>query len=110
MHDIATAVRQLISAEFYDPFEILGPHPMHGEDGPSVVIRSYEPGARELYVLELGAGRREQKMEGKYASHFFECRMTNGSGPLRYRLRAVYDGGGERTYHDPYAFRPELTD
>jgi 1,4-alpha-glucan branching enzyme len=110
MHDIAPAVHQLISTEYYDPFEILGPHPVPGDDDRNVVIRSYEPGAHELYVVELGHAHREQKMEGKYASHFFECALTNSPHPLRYRLRAVYEGGRERTYHDPYAFRPELTD
>ena len=110
MPDVCDDARRVAATDHYDPFTVLGPHEVETERGRRLVIRAYEPGARELHVVDAGDGKRQYAMEQKYAPHFFEYTFGEPRPTFLYKLRAVYDSGQERTYYDPYSFKSTLTD
>lgn len=110
MGDLASAIRKIANTDHYNPFEILGPHEIQSEQGTRLVIRVFEPGAKEIYVVDPNQMNREYRAEEKYEAYFFECLLPAGSRPFLYKIRAVYENGQERSYYDPYFFKTMLTD
>jgi 1,4-alpha-glucan branching enzyme len=109
-NDIASAVRLVVGTDHHAPFDVLGPHIVETEAGRQLVIRCYEPGAQELHCIEKGNSGRTLPMQERYAPNFFECTFEGHAEPVPYELRAVYQDGQQRTFRDPYAFRPQLSD
>ncbi|MGC4119515.1 MAG: 1,4-alpha-glucan branching protein GlgB [Myxococcales bacterium] len=110
MPDVSEKVQRVVRCEHYNPFEVLGPHPLPAEQGGGLAIRVFEPGAREVNVLDPKTGKRRAQMERTLASDFFQCVLPKVSKPFEYQLEAVYDGGAARVWHDPYAYGRFLTD
>jgi 1,4-alpha-glucan branching enzyme len=108
--DIAEQIRLIVSCDYHDPFEVLGPHQVEGEKGRRLAIRAYEPGARELHIVETANPKKQYAMKPAYEPHFFEYLFEGGREAFAYQLRAVYESGQERTFHDPYCYGSWLTD
>ncbi|ABG03292.1 1,4-alpha-glucan branching enzyme [Rubrobacter xylanophilus DSM 9941] len=96
------AIRAVVAGDHPDPFSFLGPH----EEAGRRVVRTFLPGAARVRVLSA-AGRPLGELERVHPEGFF-------SGPLsgngRYRLRVLWEGGGEDELEDPYRFPPVLSD
>ena len=96
------AVRAVISGDHPDPFSFLGPH----EEAGRRVVRAFLPGAARVRAVSP-SGRTLGELELIHPEGLF-------SGPLsgngRYRLRVLWEGGGEDELEDPYRFPPVLSD
>jgi 1,4-alpha-glucan branching enzyme len=102
-------VERIIWNQHHDPFEVLGPHPVHKEDKVvGWVVRTYQPNAESVSVI-LPEERRDVVMTPAHHPHFFECTIETPE-LKNYQLR-IKEGEHERVIYDPYAFRsPKLTD
>ena len=85
-----------------DPFAVLG---MHDGAGDRVVVRSFQPGASAVAVIDARSGALVRQLERIHPDGFFAGAMPGGRFP--YRLR-VTTPAGEREFADAYAFPPLL--
>jgi 1,4-alpha-glucan branching enzyme len=99
----------IVRGEHSDPFHILGPHPLAGETGRMVAIRTFRPAALEVAVLQPG-GENPQKAVQLRNEGFFEAVIPypEGTFPPRYQLRITYRDGHAIEIDDPYCFPPLL--
>ncbi|MBR0648804.1 1,4-alpha-glucan branching protein GlgB [Roseomonas terrae] len=86
------AVLSLIEGRHGDPFSILGPHLIHGQQ----VVRTFMPGASAVTLMSADAAAR---MELIHPAGLFAG--ATGVGP--YRLRVDWNGTVEEA-EDPYSF------
>ncbi|MEB3233098.1 MAG: 1,4-alpha-glucan branching protein GlgB [Leptolyngbyaceae bacterium] len=101
-------IDQIIQNQHHDPFEVLGPHQIEQDGIVTWAVRAYLPNADAAWVVRPGE-REEYPMESVHHPHFFECQLKVAE-LSNYQLR-VKEGGHERVFYDPYAFRsPKLTD
>ena len=99
-------IQRLVKGEHRDPFQVLGMHRV-GEDGPTVAVRAFLPGARSVSIL--GVSQAPRPMACLHPAGFFEAVFCPGPA-LPYQMEVTYGGGAvERTY-DPYSFPPLLSD
>ncbi|MBI5546554.1 MAG: 1,4-alpha-glucan branching protein GlgB [Deltaproteobacteria bacterium] len=108
--DVVDKIARLVNCDYHDPFEVLGPQQISTSEGPRLAIRVFEPGAREVHILDAQDLKRQYPMKEAYGPEFFEFVFPENREPFPYQLRAVYEGGHERTYRDPYSFGTWLTD
>jgi 1,4-alpha-glucan branching enzyme len=101
-------IEQLVRAEHWDPFAILGPHPA-GEGSGETIVRAFVPEAVEVSLIPDGAPARSIPMKSVHDAGLYEAALPPGSS-LRYRLRIVDRWGNVSERHDPYAFPPFLSD
>ncbi|RMH75147.1 MAG: 1,4-alpha-glucan branching enzyme [Cyanobacteria bacterium J007] len=103
-------VERIVANQHQDPFEILGAHPLEGENGNSTkwVVRTYQPTAKAVWAL-VPQERKEIPMQSVHHPNFFEC-IIETKELANYQFR-IEEGDRERVIYDPYAFRsPKLTD
>ncbi|MBB6099238.1 1,4-alpha-glucan branching enzyme [Deinobacterium chartae] len=98
-------VEQVMAGRHYDPFRVLGLHPLGGNDW---VIQAWLPDVREAEVI-LPSGRR-YPMRRTLEAGFFQVRVPEEPDLGRYLLRTVFHDGSELTRRDPYSFWPLLGD
>ena len=110
MPEFAELVRRIVHCDHHDPFEILGPHQVDGPRGKQLAIRVFEPGAREVHVVDLADPTKRHAMRQVCEPHFFEFVFEDEREGCDYELHAVYESGHERTWRDPYAHGGWLTE
>jgi 1,4-alpha-glucan branching enzyme len=95
----------IVRGEHSDPFHVLGPHPIAGEAGQTVAIRTFRPGAQEVAVLQFGGGNAQDAIQLR-PEGFFEAIIPypEGTFPPRYQLRITYRDGHTIEIDDPYCF------
>lgn len=109
--DLPEGWQQVILAEHYDPFFLLGRHPQPASDGneKKVVIRSFFPDACSIAVQtnnpEVWLLLNQVHSAGLYIGIFPESII-----PLHPRLKATFNPQGEHNWIDPYSFLPLLSD
>ena len=103
-HDRDSSFERLLEGRLHDPFGWLGLHP----DGTGWVVRVYEPRALEVSLLRVDTDAAAPLVRVD-ARGLFEWR-----GPVApawpCRLRATFDNGSSREWHDPYSFAAQITD
>jgi 1,4-alpha-glucan branching enzyme len=100
-----THMKKLLDGRHRDPFAFLGPH---SEDGETVTVRAYLPGAEEAYVVD---GQKSHEMERLSERNFFAATYERPAETKKpYKLRVAYDSGTTLAFHDPYAFPHVLTE
>ena len=110
MFDVTDKIRRLVTCDLPDPFEILGPHKVLTSKGQRLVIRVFQPGAREVHIVDAQNLKQQYAMKNICEPQFFEYVFEDEREPFPYKLRAVYDGGHEKIFRDPYNFGSWLTD
>lgn len=88
----------LVRAEHGNPFAFLGAHEQDGK----VIVRSWQPGALEVELLDAGGqslGFMREQIPGLFVAALSERQA--------YRLRINWSGGVQET-EDPYSFGPQL--
>ncbi|MFM7449756.1 MAG: 1,4-alpha-glucan branching enzyme [Leptolyngbyaceae cyanobacterium] len=102
-------IDRIVGNQHQDPFEVLGPHPIHQNDQVTAwVVRTYQPSA-ESVSLFCPEDRQEYPMHSVHHPHFFEC--TIALPELKNYQFRLLENGHERVIYDPYGFRsPKLTD
>jgi 1,4-alpha-glucan branching enzyme len=105
-------VYRVIYNDHWDPFRVLGIHPVVSDGNTQIAVRAFLPLARSVWVVtsDPEAGAIERAMDKIHDEGFFELLFTERSKVFPYRLRMeTYDGRTE-VFHDSYSFMPTLTD
>ena len=102
-------LQRLIRAEHWDPFVLLGPHPMSDNGHTRTVVRAFLPEAVEA-VLGPDGQERPVPMARVHKEGVFEAPLPDTVREGRYRLKVTDQWGGVSERHDPYAFPNLLTD
>ena len=100
-------IRALVRGEHGAPLEVLGQHAT-GADRPGVVIRTLQPHAQRVEVLEAD-GAAVHAMERLHPEGLFELFLA-GRAPFAYRLRMTDAKGHTWELDDPYRFQRIITD
>jgi len=103
-------IYRIIYTEHHDPFSVLGAHILKREGKPVVVVRAFQPDAKEMFVLEDGKNKNSFQMDKMNDDGFFEIVIKNRSEIFPYQLRKVTHYGSENIFYDSYSFLPTLTD
>ena len=97
----------LCRAQHGDPYAVLG---MHTDPDGGLWVRSLQPGARSVAVLEAKTGKQIAELaqvEVKGVEGFFEGIMPRRRNSFPYRLRITWEHGVQET-DDPYRFSTVL--
>jgi 1,4-alpha-glucan branching enzyme len=101
----------LVGARHWNPFEVLGPHPVDIDGTNAVAIRAVLPQAARAFVVSL---EREQaqhtEMERVHPQGVFEAVFPDARKIFPYRLEIDDGEGRRRRFDDPYAFGTVLSD
>jgi 1,4-alpha-glucan branching enzyme len=116
------AVGPVIYGYHENPFEILGPHEIEQGGRTALAVRAYLPEAKRAWVIDPAHGA-ERPMRRIHPAGLYEAVMEDrgaisegrkadaqSSLASSYMLRVNYKSGETLTMHDPYAFKPMLTD
>ncbi|TKB76405.1 MAG: 1,4-alpha-glucan branching protein GlgB, partial [Nitrospira sp.] len=103
-------MERLIRAEHWDPFTLLGPHPLNEQGTTLTIVRALLPEAEEATVLLDQANDKALPMMKVHEAGLFEATIRQAFDPSRYRLRVRDRWGGITERHDPYAFAPFIRD
>ncbi len=103
-------IERVVRAEHWDPFQVLGPHPLDRNGERGTVVRAFLPEALEAMLLPDGPKAKSVSMAAVHPSGVFEATLPSSGDRLRYRLRVADRWGGVTERHDPYAFPPLLSD
>ena len=109
----ADDVNQLVHANHWNPFLVLGPHEVEIKGaGPSLAVRAFFPEARSAWVVDLAKGEPGTKipMERIHPDGLFEAVAPGRAKRFPYRLAVENHEGHAWQVVDPYAFGPVLTD
>ena len=99
------AVRALVDGDMGAPGTLLGRH----VSGHSASIRSFNPWAAQLFVVDERSGERVA-MRQRHEAGFFTAELDASWSTTRYRYHAITVDGRSETYGDPYIYPPLLTD
>ncbi len=103
--------KKIIEARHYDPFSVLGMHPVYPEVGtPYLEVHVYIPTAESVTVLSSKEPHLEFPMEKIHKSGFFEVVIPGYSETFSYQLKVKRVWDTEEIIHDPYSFLPVLTE
>lgn len=101
---------RIMYTEHFDPYRVLGIHPLVFRGKGSVVVRAFLPHVEEAWVLRGGEAEEQVfAMEQVHDDGFFECLFRNETDSFPYRIR-TRSSQGEKEFYDPYAFRPLLSE
>ena len=123
-------VQKIINTEHHDPFTILGMHKVTVNESKKtkkessetsneieiekvkegIVVRTYQPHAKEVYVIDIKNEDKKYKMEKIAEEGFFELSMFNRKNFFKYALYIVDDSDNGYKIVDPYNFLPILTE
>jgi len=110
MDDLADHIERLVKAEHWDPFALLGPHPVSRNGAPATVVRAFLPEARSVSLLPEGGQGSPIPMEPVHEAGLYEATVSAAIGQVRYKLRVAERGGAVTDRHDPYSYPPLFTD
>ncbi len=108
--DLREQIERLIRAEHWDPFVVLGPHPISLNEASATVIRAFLPEALSASLVLEGQDGPPIPMASIHEAGLFEATVPRGAGSCRYKLRVAERWGTVAERHDPYAFPLLLTD
>jgi 1,4-alpha-glucan branching enzyme len=98
----------LADARHWDPFSVLGPHPV---GGGGLAIRVIYPQAARVHVLgETGGETARTAMTRIHPCGIFETVVPGAADPFRYRLEITNHEGHRWELDDPYAVGLVLSD
>ncbi|MBM4133359.1 MAG: 1,4-alpha-glucan branching protein GlgB [Nitrospira sp.] len=108
--DLREQIERLVGAEHWDPFVILGPHPILHNGASATVIRAFLPEALSASLVLEGPDSQPIPMTSIHEAGLFETTVPFSAGASRYKLRVAERWGTVTERHDPYAFPLLLTD
>lgn len=110
MPHINDQINRIVYSYHYNPFELLGLHDKKEGDNIYSVIRTYQPNAKEIYIIDPEKPNTEYKMNPSYAPYFFEYAFPQKVTFNHYQLKAIFENDMSHTFYDPYSFsEPTIT-
>lgn len=102
-------IDKILKADQHDPFAVLGMHTEVSDSQKTIVVRTYQPNARRVSVIESATGDVISELECVRPQGFFMGPMEDKTEPFRYRLSILpHDSAEEYQIEDPYRFGPIL--
>ena len=100
-------IEHIVNGDHCDPFAVLGMHIVSTEKGQALAVRTFQPGAKSVY---LASETERYPLQQHRQTGFFEIILPQHQTPFSYRLHITYADGNEITIADPYSFPPVLSD
>ncbi len=100
---------QIINSEHGDPHHILGMHEITVDEKDRLVVRAFNPQAKELLVFDPDFPKFAYKMTLIHEDGFFETIIKDRRQWFRYEIEAKGFNGEKWRYYDPYSFQPVLS-
>jgi 1,4-alpha-glucan branching enzyme len=104
------AIQAIVEASHGQPFQVLGAHHEDSAAGRVWSVRSFQPDAKRLWVVDLGRASLAVEARRVHEHGFFVAPLPDGDSPPRYRLRLETSAGATVDLDDPYSFDPVLGD
>ena len=102
-------LRTLVELRHRSPHSVLGMHPVG--DGPSVVVRAFQPGAAKVEVRTLSESDGSSvELQRIHDAGVFEAVAHAPNGIYAYELVITDGQGNTHSARDPYAFLPTLSE
>jgi|APTNR8051073442_1049403.scaffolds.fasta_scaffold10123_2 1,4-alpha-glucan branching enzyme len=104
-----TEIDRILRAEHDDPFAVLGMHTDVVDGKEKIVVRTYQPQARRVAVVETSSGKVVADLPRVHEQGVYAGVVEGKKEPFRYQLR-IMPIGGDTAYdvEDPYRFGPVL--
>jgi 1,4-alpha-glucan branching enzyme len=99
----AAEIAAIVAGDHRDPFGVLGPQ----NQDSATVIRTFQPGARAVEVVDPGDGRPLAALAMIHPEGLFEGDVPDRRGRFAYRLRIRWEAATTES-DDPYRFAPLL--
>ena len=96
-------------AEHGAPNAVLGPHEIEQQGKTAVVIRTIQPYARAVFVVDEDTGTKYE-MQRIVPEGCYEVVIPDHSLPVTYHYEIIDQQDQVQTVRDPYSFPPLLTD
>lgn len=103
-------LERILQSNHHHPAAVLGPHPQKVEGKNALVIRAFQPAARELHILPASPRSKPVRMTAANGSGLFEAVIETRAKNFRYRYKAIGRFDQTWEYEDPYRFPPQLTE
>ena len=103
-------IERLVSAEHWNPRELLGPHRISVNGAAAFLIRTLAPEAREARIVPEFQDSRTVQMTRIHDAGLFEAVLDAPKGVPDYRIQVTDSQGTVTVRHDPYAFPPMVSD
>ena len=102
-------IDRIVHADHHDPFAILGMHVEVEDKTRTIVVRTFQPNAQRVSVVDSASGKVVAELERVRPEGFFLGPIKGYEERFRYRLRLLpYHGDEEFEIEDPYRFGPVL--
>ena len=102
--ELPAIAKALIDGDYADSFGYLGPHRKASGD---FVVRSFQPGATAVTVIDRDTGAPIAKAERLHTAGLFAAEISTDGRAPRYRLR-IHWPKGDQDIEDPYRFPSAL--
>ena len=104
-----TEIDRILHADSHDPFAVLGMHTEVKDDVTTVVVRTLQPGARRVEVIDSATGKAVADLPRVREQGFFMGPVKGRTSHFRYRLRLTpHNGDDSYEVEDTYRFGPVL--
>jgi 1,4-alpha-glucan branching enzyme len=105
------AIGPLVHGYHENPFEILGPHAVEQGGRRAIAVRAFLPDCERAWVIHPSHNS-SRPMRRIHPAGLYEaiCPTMEAEAAPSYMLRVADRRGEQSTMHDPYAFKPLLTD
>ncbi len=100
---------RIIHSSHSDPFEFLGAHLVEIKGKSLVLVRTFQPDAKEVEVLKYRS-KKVVPMKKIHEEGIFEAEFEGATKIFPYKLKKTRGDGSTHTFHDPYSFQPVLSD
>ncbi len=103
-------IHRVINAQYKDPFRVLGIHPRKVGGQSCVAIRTFQPRTYGVEVIDLSQNGLVIPMNKLHKGGFYELVTFDHNTVFPYMLRLRDKNGATYDIHDPYRFKPVITE
>jgi len=104
----ASIIQSIVEGTHGAPYDVLGMHSLNSGQPPGVVVRSFQPYAREVKVVESDSGQ-ATAMSRVHEAGLYEAVWADRE-PFRYAFQITGHDGYQWQAEDPYRFPLQVTD
>ncbi len=99
--------KAVINAEIFDPFSILGIHKIKINDVDVIVVRTFQPEAKEVFIL---GSKSSEKSVRVHPEGIFEAVFKDIKDFFPYRIKVLWKDSNQSIIDDPYRLPPVIND
>lgn len=105
------SISALVEGRHANPFDVLGPHEVENGGRSARAVRAYLPNSQQVWLIDQ-AQNTSRPMRRIHPSGLYEAvgPVDERAANQPYQFRVTQRSGQTIIMHDPYAFKPLLTD